>query len=797
MLEINQFLNRETREFRRKTIKLNQDMKDARFEKTKKIIQEKYNEWLLDLQKLLNNKRYRQVLREIEEKKRLYHIIAKTEFWKLKILKAKAILKIINRKMQKHNKEIIIDNSYQNLSLIFWFNQIFITLEELVLEFRFDLNPHMDPNSKYILKSVQTVAEAHLEFIQYLCLFSIKVGEYMPLLSYISIAGRFIQYLNILTNQNIYDSLENIYLIKVKLLIQNCSYIAALDNLEIFFKFFFKNMKLVLDNETHISFKMLNSKEKNDKKKNIVLCSEIQNIIMAYYLRGIISENLGFYKNAIKAYQQCRWFSNIFMYNFNKAEFKYFRNMERIYIVYDDIFKDIQKQLDIKNKEKNQESKRRTQRIFYISKKSYLKNLLNNNNKNKIKQSEPITNVSRNKKVNKFSGLRRNKSVDSRMNITRLIKILDKIGYKLFKEEKSRNNNVFNKFGPNQYVLSTVDMVNDLLSQPFREVLTKMDKIEVTKPNEEIKYLINKTITIKKRNEFKEKFTTIEKIASSNKSKNKIHYSSRHRNKSLSFNDNTIQNMKFINNSVQQKFKLISKSAYNEKKTNENNRYETLSTNNIKANIFPHMKYLLQANKISIKSKNFKKINKYSPDKDVFSKKMQDKKDYLDSFFEKELSFQKRLLKLKSFDMSCMQSEDFNQQEVIKAADQDFKRIKCFAESKNAKKNLINLVGENQIKNWELMEKNKFRARATKKMNILTTNSINKFMKIYHINQVRPKFNPNDTAKINDEKEKKLIMECIKLDELQNKCKIQKEILRNKYLGIKPKKVNNTNNYNL
>ena len=110
---------------------------------------------------------------------------------------------------------------------------------------------------------------------------------------------------------------------------------------------------------------------------------------------------------------------------------------------------------------------------------------------------------------------------------------------------------------------------------------------------------------------------------------------------------------------------------------------------------------------------------------------------------------------------------------------------------------MINLVGENQIKNWELMEKNKFRARATKKMNILTTNSINKFMKIYHINQVRPKFNPNDTAKINDEKEKKLIMECIKLDELQKNCKIQKEILRNKYLRIKPKKVNNTNNYNL
>jgi hypothetical protein len=239
----------------------------------------------------------------------------------------------------------------------------------------------------------------------------------------------------------------------------------------------------------------------------------------------------------------------------------------------------------------------------------------------------------------------------------------------------------------------------------------------------------------------------------------------------------------------------MTKAFFNERKTNENNRYETLSTNNIKARIFPSMKHLLQVNKIKIKPTNFNKINKYSPDKDIFSKKMQDKKVYLDSFFEKELSFQKKLLKLKSYDMGFIQFEDFNQKEVIKAAAQDFNRINCFAESKNAKKNLINLLGETEIKNWELLEKNKIRSRETRrKMNSLTTNSINKFMKMYHISRSMPKFNPINTAKINDEKEKKLIMECLKLDELQNKCKIQKEILRNKYLGIKPKK---TNNYNV
>ena len=94
------------------------------------------------------------------------------------------------------------------------------------------------------------------------------------------------------------------------------------------------------------------------------------------------------------------------------------------------------------------------------------------------------------------------------------------------------------------------------------------------------------------------------------------------------------------------------------------------------------------------------KIHKFSPNKDVFSKSMILKKKYLNSFFEKELTFQKKLLKLKSYDMQIV-SNDYNQQQVIRNAEQDFKIVKCFAESKNAKKNLINLVGENELKNWE------------------------------------------------------------------------------------------------
>ena len=105
-------------------------------------------------------------------------------------------------------------------------------------------------------------------------------------------------------------------------------------------------------------------------------------------------------------------------------------------------------------------------------------------------------------------------------------------------------------------------------------------------------------------------------------------------------------------------------------------------------------------------------------------------KKYLDSFFEKELLFQKKLLKLKSSDMERVTMDDYNPQQIVKSAEQDFNIIKCFAESKNAKKNLMNLVRSNELKNWELMYKNKGRMRTNRRMNLLNLNSLNT---LFHI----------------------------------------------------------------
>ena len=778
MQEIRKFLRRETKEFKRKTIKLDSQMKDPKLEEDKKKMKKKFDEWLITLNEFFSNKLYRQVIREIEDKKNNYLLISKTEFWKLKLLKAKSILKIIARKMTKHHKEVILENSIQNFSLKFWFNQIFMSLEELCLEFRFDINSHMDPNSKEILSAIQSLAEAHLEFIYYLSVFSIGTGEVMPLLTYISNADKLIQFSNLLLNPEVYDLYLDILLIKIKILIENCNYIPAIETLGIFFKIFFKDIIFYIDFEVPLTSESINSSNKIEKKKNFNLCNVIQKLIMAYYLRGVISEHLGFYKNAIKAYQQCRWFSNIFMFNFNKPIFKFFRNMEKIYITYNEVFEEIQEQFEKKNKNNkiNFDKKGKSQRILYLKKRGLNKSMISMKSKNFFLTNRKI------KRNDRYS------SVKSIISEKQLVRALNNIGKRLYKEDENRNNNIFDKFGTNDFVLSTIGMVNNLLSTPFREVLRKMKKVEVTKPIEEISYLINKTLAIKRRNEFKEE------MEKKSKSKSKKNPHKLHRNKSTFTDISSVmnKNMNEFEASIKYNIKLVSKKDSNKnEKGKDNNRYEVSTSNAVRTKF---MLSSIKTNKYKNTNKstliNYNKVDKYSPDKDVFSKSLTCKKQYLDSFFEKELLFQKKLLKLKSSDMERVTMDDYNPQQIVKSAEQDFNIIKCFAESKNAKKNLMNLVRNNELKNWELMYKNKGRIRTNRRMNLLNLNSLNNFMKIHHINQIRVKYEPDNAAKNNDEKTKLLTLECAKLEEMQNECLMKKEMLRKEILGYKTKKVN-------
>ena len=767
MEEINHHLRKE---IRKKTIYQQKNQNEA--EKLQMALKEDYKQWLNDLKFLVDNKLYRQTLKEIEEKKYKYESI-KNESWKFRFIKAKAILNIIKIKMRKYSNEIIIENSPQNVSLKFWYNQMFFTLEELILEFRYDINDYIDYSSKKVIEPVQTIIQYHLEFIYYLCIFSIKSNEVIPLTSYLSIIERFIPFIPFFSKIKLLNIFQNILLLKIKLLIENFDFLSAFDNIKLVFKLCFREMHLFMDIDSEIILNYknsLNNKRKKPNKEMIGFYIIIQKIILAFFLRGVACEHLGYYKKSVEAYRQCWWFSNKFMLDYNKELFKYFRNLEKKYLNYTEIFEDIYKQF---NHKKNLQNLNNEKNKFF-KKKYVITSYKNSRYKgaNNLSQKLPLIN----KTNTKFKSM----IIDSPHKKEKLEILLSNIGDNLYKEEENRNNSIFKKYTKNCFVLSTVNMIDNLLSKDFKHILKKMDKVELTKPNEEINHLINWTINIKRQKDFKNLY------------KKEIPNKIEKRNNScteLTF----LNKKKFLYKSTKIPLALIKnhKSSKYEKTSSEKpkiNNYKKLYKSKSLQNGLNSFDNILKTKSLLSTSKNDfnntnnkasnkknKKILKYPLNKDIFSKSLLSKKNYLDSIYEKELNFQKKLLELKGYDMQKY-SDNFNAQKVISSAEKNFKILNCF-ESKNTKKNLINLVKDiNEFQAFQHMFPFKKLRDRSQKLNL---SNLKNFMLLHHIGTNKPRYDPNDVAKNNEEKSKILSMECAKLEQLEKKNKEQRKILMN------------------
>ena len=167
---------------------------------------------------------------------------------------------------------------------------MFFTLEELILEFRYDINDYIDYSSKKVIEPVQTIIQYHLEFIYYLCIFSIKSNEVIPLTSYLSIVERFIPFIPFFSKIKLLNIFQNILLLKIKLLIENFDFLSAFDNIKLVFKLCFREMHLFMDIDSEIILNYknsLNNKRKKPNKEMIGFYIIIQKIILTFFLRGV------------------------------------------------------------------------------------------------------------------------------------------------------------------------------------------------------------------------------------------------------------------------------------------------------------------------------------------------------------------------------------------------------------------------------------------------------------------------------------------------------------------------------
>ena len=877
MENLNRRIKSEMALFSSKALLSNQLLQKLNTEK--KQLCSNYEIWIDNLKNYMRVRKYRTVIGEIESKKHNFKAI-KELHWIYQYLEIDAIFKLLKKKIWHHKKNISIENSHQYHSCIFWFNQIFLILEQILLELRPDLNNQLNYKNINIIKPIQCVIDSYIKLCFLLLIFA-QYNEQIPdILSYISIIDKIVPYMKFTVKSSSYLFMQKIQLFKVKILTENCDYLNAINSLESNIDFCYNYIKLLSDSKFNVyifdikdeknrkylenlkkkrlfkiyqykGFIKQNDNENNNKhdlkfknKKSLIALNQqklkyieilnnfnrsrhkkkanknkitnlsskknssnishitnetnatnnktfkqsesqttiptqptiqirhtkrkissnkymnktkivsideededknlilkkirhleemnknkkkiieevLSNMALNFYLRGALFENFGNIDSALDSYKEVEWFSIKFLGNKFPAFAKYMSSLLNCaWNNYNIIYNIKYEKVKLKKK------KEILKDIEIIKNQEKLRYKENNEEKFQFKSNKLFND----KKLNNF---------------------LTELGNKIYKEEEQRNFNIYNNFTKKGYILSTYNMVNDLLSDEFRPILKNMSKVELTKPNEDVKDQIDKAL-IKRRHQYLVKENENIKnnlINSVNNIKNTI---SKDNTKESSIIINPSKNK--YNNILKNKIKSLKQYKFNEKYLrtkvlNANKKLHSHSTeislqkksincessnNNLKnsSSIFPHKdntnrqsKKLLNKSKvenknipIKLKSKNhsgisrlrssfFKKekVEKYFVDKDNFSKKIMRKKIFLDKYSTKEFIFLNNLLKTKcSLEEVVKPIDDLQLKKVRKDADLNFKTKLEIAKSQGGKKNLKNLIVQNI--NIESNNKNK------------------------------------------------------------------------------------------
>ena len=190
-----------------------------------------YEIWIGNLKISMHMCKYRKVIAEIEAIKHNFKILEELH-WKYQYIEIDAIFKILKKKILTHTQDIVKESAHHQRSCYFWFNQIFLILEQLLFELRPDLNKKLDYNNEDMVKPVQCIIDGLIKFSYLLLLFAQFNQQIPDLISYLSIMDKMIPYMLFTDKGTSYIYIQKIQLFKVKILAENCEFITAVNTLE-------------------------------------------------------------------------------------------------------------------------------------------------------------------------------------------------------------------------------------------------------------------------------------------------------------------------------------------------------------------------------------------------------------------------------------------------------------------------------------------------------------------------------------------------------------------------------------
>jgi len=605
----------------------------------------RFNNLMFHLRENLSKKLYKKTLKEIDILLQKNYTEGYSRTWKLSILKIKAILKIVKHKINKY-----LINHYEKVKIKHHINGIKRYLSHALNELTIFYEDNEDTNIINNEEMVDDLLYCYYDYIYLISLFHKIIGEVIESISYLSFILRLNKETKLVVKspKTIYK-IEKCFILLSQILICNEDYISSIEYLNISMDICLKNIIYqAKDINDGILINKKNRKEKEFDNKKVR--KSILNIIFIYFYRGICYENLGKLKNSIRCYSQCLWFINTFLMN----NYNHFSNL---------IKHILKKSLEYKETVDYLHKKIRTQEYLQLKLKKQNKIDLDKDEK---KGSRILSKSLCSKKfkglANKLGKLKINEiDTVNKFEIKKNIKSLS------LRKREGKDKNIF---------LSEIRLLNTYLREDFRVIIDDMDKIKSFdfdySTREKIQKLIRKLyfdqnqkkLALQKKNDL---YASSRNLDNLNNKTGKINNKEKGL-KSYKFYPLTLR----LSNSKEEKIKTIKSQSLNFKKSIraksalEREKNSKLDSKN-KVND-PELKKRIFLNKCKrIKLHSAGSLNKIEEEnKDLnrfFNKKYLLKRNYIKKLEDRELTFQKNVLRLKN--TPKMPIKSFNK-EVVK-----------------------------------------------------------------------------------------------------------------------------------
>ena len=588
-----------------------------------------------------------------------------TKFYtKIILLKIKTIQKIIERKLEKY---FSFPNKLKSTQK--YFIEFYSSVNEFLSFLKEDEEDDkiVEEKKKDISNVIEYILEIFLQQCYFISLYCVHLNLFTDCIAFLSLGERLIKNTcEFFISPEIHYYSVCIYLFLSSLLIMNENYSSAKNYLNISLKICYKELELRL-NDSHIN-SLINISEINNTAIQESIEKIFFNITIAFYQLGVCNENELNFQAAYQSYKEAKFFINVipnkenmdfllFMYNLEKRELLRYNIIE--------FFKRSENQIrEIKP------TKKKIPKYLYSE-------------ENNIKKYEKLQKYLENLKINEID--------DDDPDL------LNHVEQKPFSQRIA-------------IPTKTIHVLNYLMSSQFNGVVEKMNKMQINKINNDNKTLIQREILkIKADEREKIKNRFLKKLKSKNinnnndnkknlnnsgqnesktilmesiilnedKSKNNNNNNINNNiiniddNNNININNNNVNNNNNNKTTIKKRFIINNNNKNNISSNNKahiSSYYTNLTTsidsynknkfkinntnqyNNTVSNFYTISNSNNNINKRNLSYYNKKSndiIPKYNYDKYVFNRKLKSKRDILDHQYQKEIVFQKNLLRSK------------------------------------------------------------------------------------------------------------------------------------------------------